>query len=143
MVIIATGCNRVFNWVLPGQLGRRVSRITPDFFFPCFFFNTAWFQSWIGRVSGRPAGPGQVLKLYMLQDSLFWIQLLWFIKVLKFILYHVYNYHVINLYQYYYPFFNLFFKNKEWFELLCLNLYFFIIELDHLNYARSKCFNPY
>jgi hypothetical protein len=45
----STGCNRVFDLVLPGRLG---------FFFPYFFFNPAWFQPRIGP-------PGRVLKLCM------------------------------------------------------------------------------
>jgi hypothetical protein len=42
----------------------RVSRVTPGFFFPRFFFNPAQFQPWIGRVPGQPTGPGRVSKLY-------------------------------------------------------------------------------
>jgi hypothetical protein len=34
---------------------RRVSQVTPDFFFPCFFFNPARFQPWIDRVLDQPA----------------------------------------------------------------------------------------
>jgi hypothetical protein len=45
----STGCNRVFDLVLPSQLG---------FFFPYFFFNPDWFQPRIGP-------PGRVLKLCM------------------------------------------------------------------------------
>jgi hypothetical protein len=30
-----------------------------------FFFNPTRFQPWIGRVSGRPAGPGLISKLYI------------------------------------------------------------------------------
>jgi hypothetical protein len=43
--------------VLPGQPGHT------GFFLPCFFFNSARFQPRIGRVLGRPAGPGRVSKL--------------------------------------------------------------------------------
>jgi hypothetical protein len=37
---------------------RQISRVTSGFLFPCFFFNPAWFQPRVGRVPGRPAGPG-------------------------------------------------------------------------------------
>ena len=47
------GCNRVFD------------RVTPDFFFPCFFFNPIWFQPRVSRIPNQPAGPGRVLKLYI------------------------------------------------------------------------------
>ena len=40
---------------LPGQ---------PSFFLPYFFFNSARFQPRVGRVTGRPAGPSRVSKLY-------------------------------------------------------------------------------
>jgi hypothetical protein len=38
---------------------RRVSRVTPGFSFPCFFFNPARFQPRVGRVLDPVIGPGR------------------------------------------------------------------------------------
>jgi hypothetical protein len=38
-------------------------RVTPGFSFPCFFVNPARFRPRVGRVPGRPVGPGRVSKL--------------------------------------------------------------------------------
>jgi len=42
---------------------RRVSQVTSGFSFPRFFINPARFWLRVGRVPGRPAGPGRVSKL--------------------------------------------------------------------------------
>jgi len=39
-------------------------RVTPGFSFPRFFVNPARFRPRVGRVPGRPAGPGRVSKLW-------------------------------------------------------------------------------
>jgi hypothetical protein len=43
-------CNQVFDWVLP---------VTPGHNFSYFFINPTRFQPQVGRVSGRPVGPGR------------------------------------------------------------------------------------
>ena len=53
-----TGYNRVFDRVLPGHVGRRV---TSGFDFFYFFLNPARFQP---RILSRPAKPGRVSKLW-------------------------------------------------------------------------------
>jgi hypothetical protein len=56
----STGCNRVFDRVLPG---RRVGWVTPGHDLSYFFINPARFQLRVGRVLGRPAGPNRISKL--------------------------------------------------------------------------------
>jgi hypothetical protein len=58
-----TGCNRVFDRVLPGHW---VNRVTPGFSLPYFFFNPARFQLRVGRVPSWPVGPSRVSKLCFL-----------------------------------------------------------------------------
>ena len=50
----ATGLAGSTRWVI---------RVTPGFSFSHFFFNPPRFQPRVGRVLGRPTGPGQVSKL--------------------------------------------------------------------------------
>ena len=52
----STGCNRVFDRVLPGQPG------TSGFFFPYFFFIPARFQPRIGRSRVNPSGRAEFQK---------------------------------------------------------------------------------
>ena len=52
----STGCNQVFDRVLPGQPG------TSGFFFPYFFFNPARFQPRIGRSRVNPPGRAEFQK---------------------------------------------------------------------------------
>jgi hypothetical protein len=47
------------NWVAGSAL-----RVTSDFFFLCFFFNPARFQSRVDRVLNQPAGLNRILKLW-------------------------------------------------------------------------------
>jgi hypothetical protein len=61
----STGCNWIFDQVLPGQMGRWV---TPDFNFLYFFLNLVQFQP---RIPDQPAGPSWISKLWSkLQFSL-------------------------------------------------------------------------
>jgi len=55
----STGCNRVFDRVLPGRPGHTWSWLI------LFFINPVRFQPRIGRVTGRLAGPGRVSKLWL------------------------------------------------------------------------------
>ena len=57
-------CNRVAGST------RRVSRVTPGFFFPRFFFNPVGFQPRVCRVPDRPVGSGRVSILWLLGYNL-------------------------------------------------------------------------
>ena len=68
-----TGCNRVFNKVLPGQLGHRV---TPGFSFPYFFFQLSPVPAlgWLGPESTRRASPGFKTMPWRLKKGYKWIR---------------------------------------------------------------------
>ena len=50
---------------------RRVNRVTPGHGLCYFFINSARFQPRVGRVPGRPAGPGRVSKHWFVGLALF------------------------------------------------------------------------
>ena len=56
----STGCNRVFDWILPDPPCHRVTLI---FDFPYFFLNPTRFQPQLGRILDQPVGPDWVSKL--------------------------------------------------------------------------------